>query len=104
MNKTKTKVDPKEAVYKLYQQLKALQRYTLVGFIVFVAAIYGYVLFRVNVLANQAPSQDAVSSQVQAAQIPHIDQAVVNQLKSLQDNSVNVQALFDQARNNPFSN
>jgi hypothetical protein len=82
--------------------LPLAKRYALAGFIVFVLLIYGIVLLRIQSLNNQQPKPDQVSGQVKAARIPHIDQAVVQQLQSLQDNSVNVQALFDQARNNPF--
>jgi hypothetical protein len=60
------------------------------------------VLLRINTLGSTQPSSDAVTSQVQAARIPHIDQSVVRQLQSLQDNSVSVKSLFNQARANPF--
>lgn len=82
--------------------LHKLKRYGLLMFIVLVASIYGFVLWRVNVLNSAEPTSDAVTSQVKAARLPRIDQSVVSQLETLRDNSVNVQALFDQARNNPF--
>jgi hypothetical protein len=78
------------------------RRYSLLAFVVFVAALYGFVIMRINNLSNAQPSDVAVSGQVQAAQAPHIDKAVVQQLNSLQDNSVSVQTLFNQARSNPF--
>ncbi len=71
-------------------------------FLLFVALLYGFVLLRISNLSNLQPPEEAVNSQVKAAALPHIDQSVVNQLQSLQNNSVNVQALFNQARNNPF--
>jgi hypothetical protein len=76
--------------------------YSFVAFLLFVAALYGFVILRINSLGNNQPSTVAVSGQVQAAQVPHIDKSVVQQLNSLQDNSVSVQALFNQARSNPF--
>lgn len=79
-----------------------IQRYSLPIFLVFVGMIYLFVLFRIQSLSNAQPSEIEIQQQVQAAKIPHIDKAVVQQLQSLQDNSVNVQALFDQARSNPF--
>ena len=82
--------------------LQRVSRYSFVLFLVFVALIYGFVILRINDLGNTQPTDNAVSSQVQAAQIPHIDQAVINQLQSLQDNSVSVKSLFNQARANPF--
>lgn len=83
----------------VFQQLR---RFSLLIFISFVVALYGFVLLQINSLGSAEPSSDAVTSQVKAAQVPHIDKAVVQQLNSLQDNSVSVQALFDQARSNPF--
>lgn len=83
-------------------RLSSLRRYILVIFIVFVAGLYGFVLFRVNSLSHAQPLASDVTNQIKAAAIPHIDQAVVKQLQSLQDNSVGVQALFNQARSNPF--
>lgn len=87
---------------KLAAGLQKARRYSLIIFLVFVGLVYGFVLFRIHSLSTAQPSADAVSSQVKAARIPHIDQTVVKQLQSLQDNSVSVKALFNQARNNPF--
>ncbi len=98
----KQKLNPRLLIDKLAARLAVLRRYSLVIFILFVAVLYGFLLLRVNSLGNAQPSQTSIDSQVQAAAIPHIDQKVVQQLQSLQDNSVTVKALFNQARNNPF--
>jgi hypothetical protein len=82
--------------------IRLFKRYGFPIFLVFVGLIYGFVLLRVNILSNTQPSDAAVSSQVKAAAIPNIDQDVISQLQSLQDNSVSVKALFNQARSNPF--
>jgi len=100
MNQEKAQLQ--KVVGRLNELLPVARRYALAGFIVFVALVYGIVLLRLNSLNNQQPTEDQVTSQVKAARIPHIDQSVVQQLQSLQDHSVSVQALFDQARNNPF--
>jgi hypothetical protein len=101
MNDT-TKLNTKALFDKLSDRAQQLRQYSVLAFLVVVAGIYGFVLFRINTLSSAQPTPDAVSSQVKAAQIPHIDPTVVKQLQSLQDNSVNVQTLFDQARSNPF--
>lgn len=87
---------------RLKVMLRKFRRYALVVFLVFVGCIYSFLLLRTSTLNSAQPSADAVTNQVKAARLPHIDQSVVNQLKTLRDNSVNVQALFDQGRNNPF--
>ncbi len=80
------------------------RRFSMVGFVVFVALLYGFLFLRINSLNDIQPSSDSVTSQVKAAAVPHIDESVVKQLESLHDNSVNVRTLFNQARKNPFSN
>jgi|SRR6185437_4232278 len=79
-----------------------IQRYAVVIFVLLVAVAYGIVLFRTYMLANAQPDDAAVSAQVKASATPHIDPTAVQQLQALQDNSVNVQSLFNQARDNPF--
>ncbi len=82
--------------------LRKASRYSVAIFVIIVLFIYGALLFRIYNLNEAQPTVDQVDSQVKAARVPHIDQQVVRQLQSLEDNSVNVQALFNQARNNPF--
>ena len=100
MNKQKAQIQL--LISKLGADAHKLMKYALIGFFVFVGLIYGFLLFRINSLSGQQPTQAQITSHVKAAQIPHIDQAVVKQLQSLQDNSVSVQALFNEARSNPF--
>ena len=76
--------------------------YLLLGFIVFVFLLYGFLMLRLNTLLNTQPSDSDVAQQIDTAKVPHIDETVVKQLESLQDNSVRVKSLFQDARNNPF--
>lgn len=96
------KPDIKSLIERAGRFAQKISRYNLAIFISFTALLYIFVLFRINSLNNEQPSVDAVNNQVKAAQIPHIDQSVVKQLESLRDNSVSVQTLFNQARDNPF--
>lgn len=89
---------------KLKIQLqKASGKFTTVRiplFLLLVAAVYGFVVWRTSVLQNAQPSASSVSSQVQST--PHIDQTTISKIQQLQNSSVNVNALFNQARQNPF--
>lgn len=78
---------------------RKLGSYAFVFFLLFLAVIYGFILYRVNTLSTAEPTGTAVT---QANQTPHIDKQVVSQLQDLKDNSVSVQTLFDEARSNPF--
>lgn len=79
-----------------------LSRYTAILFFLLVAAVYGFVIMQINTLANVQPSQSDIDAQSKTAPVPRVDPKIAEQLESLEDNSVNVQTLFDQARNNPF--
>ncbi|HVX47850.1 MAG TPA: hypothetical protein VHA05_00640 [Candidatus Saccharimonadales bacterium] len=102
MNQENMNHQLKDLSNKVLSTLNKLKPYSLFIFLAFVLCVYGFVLFRANQLNSQEPSDDAVNSHVKAAQLPHIDPVVVEQLKTLHDNSVSVQALFDQGRSNPF--
>jgi hypothetical protein len=97
-----SKLDTKALFDKLLASLQKLRRYTILAFLVLVVAIYAFIAFRISNLSNAQPTADQVSSQVQASRVLHVDKTVVQQLQSLQDNSVNVKALFNQERANPF--
>lgn len=98
----KKEVSVKQSLAGLNNTFKKLQKYNLILFVVLLGLLYGFLLFRITMLSGQQPSPAAVDSQVKSANVPKIDQRIVEQLQSLKDNSVSVQALFDEARNNPF--
>ena len=84
------------------QALSFLRRYALVWFVALLVGVYGFALYQIQTAHDAQPSENAIASQVQSTSTPHVDQNVVDQLQTLQDNSVNVKTLFDQARSNPF--
>jgi len=82
---------------------KVLQKanaYKVFAFFLVVAALYGYILWRINVYSNAPASESEKTAQTTPQ--PHIDPDTVQKIQNLQDNSVNVQSLFDSARDNPF--
>lgn len=98
------KPDIKSILPTVGRDINKARRFSVVGFVVFVAVLYGFLFLRINSLNDVQPSNDSVTGQVKAAGVPHIDESVVKQLESLKDNSVNVRTLFNQARKSPFSN
>ena len=83
------------------RKTQKLSSYKAFIFFLIAAALYGFIVWRINVYSNTPANQSEVSAQTSVQ--PHIDQATVEKIQSLQDNSVSVQALFDQARQNPFN-
>jgi hypothetical protein len=82
--------------------LHQINRFKVVVFLVVVTGVYGYILLQISTLSNAQPSAEQISSQASQIKAAHIDKAVVSQLERLKDNSVSVQTLFNNARNNPF--
>ncbi len=87
---------------KLLELADKFRGYSLIAFVALVVVLYGFLVLRINSLGSAQPSETAISSHVQEAKVLRIDPAVVDQLKSLQDNSVSVKSLFDETRANPF--
>lgn len=91
----------------LLEALQKSSRYAGLMFFVLVAGVYGFVILRINTLSTIQPGADgsntsSASTTEKPATIPKIDPKVVRQLEALKDNSVNVQTLFERARDNPF--
>lgn len=82
--------------------LALFNRYAILLFVLLLSGVYGFVAFKLLTAHNAQPSDQAISAQVQTTATPHVDPKVVEQMQSLQDHSVNVKTLFDQARSNPF--
>lgn len=102
MKKSPNGLSTKLLVQQITDGLQGLRRYTVVFYFLFLALVYGFVLLKVSQLINVQPSDSDVNAQVQASATPHVDAATAAQLQGLNDNSVRVQSLFDQARSNPF--
>lgn len=71
-------------------------------FIIALFGIYSFLVFRINALNAQEPSDDDVTAKLKTVQRPKVDQSVIDKIQQLQDNSVDVRSLFNHARDNPF--
>jgi hypothetical protein len=100
--KKKNELNLKQLKPLAIKSLAVLSRYSAILFFLLIALVYGFVILRINSLVNIQPSQSDIDAQSKTTAIPRVDPKVAEQLQSLEDNSVNVQTLFDQARNNPF--
>lgn len=96
------KLDIKSLGSKLTDLLQLFKRYSMPIFLSIVAIVYGFIFFQINSLGNTEPSDEAITSLVKKSQSPKIDPEVVKQIEALEDNSVNVQTLFNNARSDPF--
>ncbi|MGZ6004625.1 MAG: hypothetical protein ACXWLH_00580 [Candidatus Saccharimonadales bacterium] len=96
-------IDISKIIEKLTKGAAVIKRYRVITFVIFLALVYGFLVFRINSLSGQQPSDAEVSAKLKNLSSPRIDQSVVDKIQQLQDNSVQVKSLFNQARKNPFS-
>jgi hypothetical protein len=81
---------------------EAVFRLRIVLFLLLLVVLYGFVLWRIQSLSNTQPDQQAIDLQVSKTTRPRIDQALVDKIEQLESSNVTVQALFNEARKNPF--
>jgi hypothetical protein len=94
--------DLKTLSTKLAPFIQKARRYRVIIFIVVIVMVYSFLVFRINTLANGEPSDSDVDAKLQTAKQLKVDSATIQKIQQLQDNSSEVKALFNQARNNPF--
>lgn len=97
------KLDLKSLPVKFVPLLQFLRRYAVFIFFIILLGIFGFLIFRINQFSGAEPSDDAVEEKLQSVQRPKVDQSVLDKIQQLQDQNIQVQSLFDQARNNPFN-
>ncbi|QQS20070.1 hypothetical protein IPL85_01270 [Candidatus Saccharibacteria bacterium] len=97
-----TSIDTERLNTQLHTVIVGLRRHMTLLFFLVLTSLYGFLVWRINVLSSAPPSQAEVSSAAQNVPKPRISEEVIMKLQGLQDNSVRVQAIFNDARQNPF--
>jgi len=98
-----TKITVDDLKSQLLKLLRAVNTYRGFIFFLVLSCLYGFIIWRINVLSTAPPSQaDIQTAEKSAAATPKLDEASAAAINSLKDNSVRVQTLFESARNNPF--
>lgn len=97
------KLSLKDIPQKLAPALQVVKRYLAFIFAAFFLGTYAFLMLRINTLARTEPDDDAVAEKLQTVQRPKLDQSAVDRIEQLEDQSVDVKTLFNNARQNPFS-
>jgi hypothetical protein len=96
-------LDLKTLPEKLLPTWLFIRRYAVLIFFIVFASLVGFLVFRIDSLSKSEPSETDVSEKLQTIQRPKIDQSSIDKIQELQDQNVDVKSLFQQARDNPFS-
>ena|SRR3972149_8408025 len=89
----------KPQLKKLYQRFS---KHTAFVSVMAVLIVYMLVVWKISVLTAAEPSIDAEVTALAETNIPRVNKKAVEQIQSLEQNSKQIQSLFDEARNNPF--
>lgn len=73
-------------------------------FIILGLGIFGFLVFQIRTLSSQEPDDDLLLEKMGVNKPVRIDEDSVEIIKELQDANVEVKALFEQGRTNPFQN
>lgn len=83
--------------------LPVLQRYAVTICFLAIAAAYGYIIVNASQQASLEPSETKINEQFQGASRPKLDPQIAEKLQQLEARNIEIQSIFNEARNNPFS-
>jgi hypothetical protein len=83
--------------------LQQLKRYIPFMFILFILLSYGFLIVRIGQLSTLQPDDEAVLQELSTIKRPRIDPEVADKLLQLEEQNIEVQSIFKDARENPFS-
>lgn len=92
------------SVNALTSQFKQLfstaKRYYGILFFIFVGGIYIFLIMQTNIFVNAQPDESSIKAETAKKLL--VNEETAKQLQELRDNSVNVQAIPNDTRANPF--
>lgn len=88
---------------KLNPLLALLKKYGAFVLVVVFLGVYVYLVQHIGQLIQDEPSQASVDSAIKPVDRLKVDQGAVQKMEDLEAQSIDVQSLFDQARQNPFT-
>ncbi len=95
-------IDLKDLPAKFQDFLHWLKKYTVFICILGVLGIFLFLVWQIHHFASIEPSPTDVTNKVNELNTPKLDQNAVNKILLLEDQNVEVKALFNSARQNPF--
>jgi hypothetical protein len=81
--------------------IKKYGRHSAFAMLLVVLLTYVFVVMKIGSLSRAEP--DASQPPDSSSLIPRVNQKAIEQIQSLESNNTQIHSLFEQARNNPFS-
>ena len=97
------KLDKTYLLEKLAVATALVKRFRfIIAFLVF-SVMYGYVLTQVNAIDALQPSDKQIAEKATDAPRTKVDEELAEKIISLEDQNVQIQTIFSEARKNPFA-
>lgn len=96
------KLDTKNLQKLLLKYGLLLKKYAVFIFVLVSLGVFGFLVLRIRTLAGKEPSETAITEKTDQSRPINIDQSAVEKVQQLQSTNVEVKALFEQSRDNPF--
>lgn len=93
----------KSLAIRLKPLIDNFKRYHVSLFIVTFLGVYGFLVMRVSSLTQSEPTTAELSESLGSVKRLQLDQDSIDKLEELEEQSIEVQALFQKARDNPFT-
>ena len=97
------KQDLSKLLDKINFILVFVKRHNVTLFIVFFLGIYSLLIYQINIYINSEPSAQQLDEQISKSGKISIDQESIDRLLELEEQNIEIKALFEQARDNPFN-
>lgn len=98
-----TKLSKDELQKHLYKLITLAKKYAVFLFIITFLGIYVYQVNHIGHLIEDEPPQSAVDDKLKPVSQLKIDEKSIKQITDLESHNIEVKTLFDQARQNPFT-
>lgn len=79
-----------------------VKKYGLLIVILISLGIFGFLVLKIRTLADREPSSDLILEKSGQAPSTKVDESIAERVRQLQETNVEVRAIFEQSRNNPF--
>lgn len=94
--------DIKTIPAKFTPLLNSIKEYSGFIIVLIVLTAYGFIIWQIRSYVIQSPAEIKVSEEVAKLNLPKVDEQAIQTIEQLEDSNIQVKALFENARQNPF--
>jgi len=96
------KLDLKDIPNLLLPLLQKAKQYLGFMAVLFALGLFGFVVWQIRGYATVQPSQAEIDEKLLSLRQTKIDEDAIKRIERLESTNIDIKALFDQARDNPF--